>query len=45
MKLNLLQRLALLAVIGIVLASVINHFTAKPQAGAPAQQQVSSQAQ
>ncbi|SCK15318.1 hypothetical protein PSELUDRAFT_1515 [Vogesella sp. LIG4] len=45
MKLNLLQRLALLAVIGIVLASVINHFTAKPQAGNQPAAQASSQAQ
>lgn len=45
MKLNLLQRLAILAVLGMVLATAINHFTAKPQAGAPAQQQASSQAQ
>lgn len=45
MKLNLLQRLALLAIIGIVLASVINHFTAKPQAAAQENSPASSQAQ
>ena len=45
MKLNLLQRLALLAVLGVALATAINYLTAKPQNATPAEQAASSQAQ
>lgn len=42
---NLLQRLSLLAILGIVLASAVNHFLVKPQAAAPQANSASSQAQ
>ncbi|WP_281357149.1 hypothetical protein [Vogesella oryzae] len=42
---NLLQRLSLLAILGIVLASAVNHFLIKPQAATPAAGQSASQAQ
>ncbi|MFC3531737.1 hypothetical protein ACFOLG_06010 [Vogesella facilis] len=42
---NLLQRLSLLAILGIVLASAVNHFLLQPAASAQAATPASSQAQ
>ncbi|MEQ6289644.1 hypothetical protein ACFPAG_03365 [Vogesella sp. GCM10023246] len=42
---NLLQRLSILAILGIVLASAVNHFLLKPQAAAQQANAASSQAQ